>query len=63
MPALLADADACCGGCSSSWGCLYGLAGCPCHQGRGVIETSLRDLNAAAREVPYDRFTTPEWDE
>lgn len=27
------------------------------------IETSLRDLNEAAREVPNDRFVAPEWDE
>lgn len=28
-----------------------------------TLESSLADLNAAAREVPYDRFVAPEWDE
>lgn len=62
MPPMLADADGCGACCESAFGCLYGMA-CACHRGRGVIETSLRDLNAAAREVPFDRFVAPEWDE
>lgn len=54
MPTL-ADADGCCRVCESMGGCAFAFT-CPCHKDRGVLETSLRDLNQAAREVPYWEF-------
>lgn len=56
-PMAIADAsaDGCCSVCEMFGTCGFAFL-CKCHRSRGAIETSMADLNAAAREVPKDRW-------